>query len=208
MKLRLISVLFAFAVVLPAQSVSPSSLQLVPAAPLPQKPSPVPSKPQPFRPSMLVLKPAADPLHLVEEPEFDSDGDQWRTARRMKVDAVSRDADGIAIQGYDVLSFLDQEPKKGKPELSVTHAGVTWLFTIPEHRDQFQQNPAKFMPEYGGFCAYSAAQGYPATADPHTFAVVSGRLYLFFDKAVRTVWEQDQARLVSRADRNWPKLHR
>jgi YHS domain-containing protein len=214
MNSRLICALFTFTATLAAQSSTPapastgSGLQLAAPAPLPEKPAPLPAPSQPARPSTLVLKPAADPLHLVEEPEFDVTSDEWRTARRMKVDAVSHNADGIAIQGYDVLSFLDKDPQKGKPELSVTHAGVTWLFATAEHREQFLQDPDKFIPAFGGFCAYSAAQGYPATADPRAFAVLSGKLYLFFDKAVQKVWEQDQARLIGRAGRNWPRLHR
>lgn len=167
------------------------------------------SREQRVRPAILDLKPAGDPIYLVEEPEADADHDQWLTYRRPKVEKFSRDGEGVAVQGYDVVTYyLDERADKGKKEFSVEHGGTIWRFTTAEHRSLFTRDPERYLPAYGGFCAYSVGKGYPATADPRVFTIDGGKLYLFFDKAVRAVWEQDQSRLVGKADQNWPKLHR
>jgi len=155
------------------------------------------------RPAILVLKPAGDPIYISEESP-----DNWRTYQRPKVDAFSRNGEGIAIQGYDVVSYLENRPELGSANFSADYGGVQWRFASQEHRMEFLKDPSSYVPQYGGFCAYSIGRGYPATADPRAFASVDGKLYLFFDKAVRTVWEQERQRLVAAADRNWPRIHR
>ena len=163
---------------------------------------------QRIRPAILDLKRPGDPIYLVDEPEPDADRDQWRTYSRPKVEQFSRDADGIALQGYDVVSYSGEHAEKGKKEFSTEYGGTMWWFVTAEHRDLFTRAPDRYVPAYGGFCAYSVAKGYPATADPRVFTIDGGKLYLFFDKAVRAVWDQDRTRLVGKADHNWPKLHR
>jgi YHS domain-containing protein len=131
-----------------------------------------------------------------------------RTYQRPKVDRFSRDGEGIALHGYDVVSYQEKRAEKGTAEWVAEYGGIRWRFTSERHREEFQKHPESYLPEYGGFCAYSVGRGYPATADPRAFVVDRGKLYLFFDRAVQAVWEQDRARLVDAADRNWPKLHR
>src|SRR5258705_4854057 len=191
-------------------------LNLVPSEPLtePRRPQQVEpantlagSEPA-VRPAILNLKPAGDPIYLVDELPAESERDKSRTYQRPKVEMYSKNGEGIAIQGYDVVSYQEKRAEKGRKEFSVDYGGVSWYFATGDHRDQFRQNPERFLPEYGGFCAYSVGRGYPATADPRAFALEDRKLYLFFDKAVQTVWEQDQHRLVTAADRYWPQLHR
>jgi YHS domain-containing protein len=159
------------------------------------------------RPAILNLKPAGDPIYLVDEQGQDTTQQQWRTYRRPKVDRFSKDGDGIALQGYDLLSYLEKRPEKGKREFSAEHGDVTWLFASEDHRTTFRRDPERYLPAYGGFCAYSVGRGYPATADPRVYSLERGKLYLFFDRAVQTVWEQDQGSIL-KADHNWPTLHR
>ena len=162
------------------------------------------------RPAILQLKPPSNPIYLEEAPAPEgTDRDKWRTYQRPKVDAISRDGMGAALQGYDVLSYLeDGSAERGSEKFTAEYGGVTWRFTTAEHRDRFRANPQAYQPEYGGFCAYSVGRGYPATADPKSFKVQDGKLYLFFNRAAQLVWEQDQRQLSAAADRNWPRMHR
>jgi hypothetical protein len=164
--------------------------------------------PEKVRPAILDLKPAGDPIYLVDEPRPDAGHDQWRTYRRPNVERFSRDGEGLAIQGYDVISYLSGHAEKGLKELSIEQDGTTWLFAAAGNHRLFAKDPRRYLPAYGGFCAYSIAKGYPATADPRVFTTAGGRLYLFFDQAVKTVWEQDHNRFIGKADQNWPRLHR
>ena len=212
----------AFAAILSGQEAGPGAekrgapLRLVPSEPLteprfPKRTEPAKTQSEPgrgVRPAILNLKPAGDPIYLVEETAPDEDRDKWRTYQRPKVDRFSKNGEEVAIQGYDVVSYLERRAEKGRKEFVFEYGGVNWHFASLDHRNQFRQNPEGFLPEYGGFCAYSVGRGYPATADPRAYIVEGRKLYLFFDKAVQTVWEQDEHRLVTAADRNWPQLHR
>ena len=157
-------------------------------------------------PRRLEIRPSGDPIYIVEEREWD--GGQWLTYRRPKVDPFSRDAHGVALTGYDVISYLEKRAERGTRENSASYGGVTWWFTSEEHRRIFAAEAERFVPEYGGFCAYSVGRGAAATADPRVYAVTGGKLYLFFDPAVKAAWEQEQRISTANADRNWPKLHR
>ena len=155
-------------------------------------------------PHRLEIKPSGDPIYIVEEREWD--GGQWLTYRRPKVDPFSKDADGVALKGYDVISYFEKHDEKGSKVHSASFGGVTWWFASAEHRRTFVIDPARFVPEYGGFCAYSVGRGAAATADPRVYSVTGGKLYLFYDPAVKVVWEQSGS--IANADRNWPRLHR
>lgn len=159
-----------------------------------------------IRPAILNLRPPSDPVSYVDvsaEPEGGV-----RTYTRPRVDAFSKNADGIGLQGYDLISYWDRMPAKGTREFSHEQAGVTWHFATKEHRDKFAQDPESYLPRFGGFCAYTVGKAYTATADPKVFAIDGGKLYLFYDPVARNVWEQDRAAMIARGDRNWPKLHR
>ncbi len=157
-------------------------------------------QPAPVREAILRLKPAGDPITFVEETAAD------RTHRVPKVAAISRDGEGTALAGWDPVSYLNRKPERGRKHLTHTYSGVVWRFASEENRRRFVEDPEAYVPAYGGFCAYSIGRGYPVTSNPAVYAIESGRIVLFFDKAVQLVWEQDPGMTV-KAARNWPRLH-
>ena len=75
--------------------------------------------------------------------------------------------EGIAIRGYDpVAYFRDGGPRPGKPEFSVSHGGATWRFASAEHKALFEADPQRYLPAYGGFCAYGTSRGYLVKIEP------------------------------------------
>ena len=50
----------------------------------------------------------------------------------------------MAIQGYDVLSYLEKRAEKGREEFSIEYGGIKWYFANSDHRDQFRQDPEVF----------------------------------------------------------------
>lgn len=184
-------------------------LKLVPSEPLreprpPQRDTRVAEKE--VRGTVLVLLPPGDPIHMVDEAE-ELEG-EWRTYRRPKVDAFSRNGEGVAMRGYDVISYREQRIDLGSKAFAAEYGGVTWWFASQAHRDLFLSDTKRFVPEYGGFCAYSIGKGYPAPSDPKAFLLEGDRLYMFFDRAALKVWEQGRRESIQRGDRNWPRLHR
>ena len=74
------------------------------------------------------------------------------------------------------------------------------------NRDAFAADPARYAPQYGGFCAFGMAGGYKAAGDPVAFSVVDGKLYLNYNRDVQKQWTTDVPGFVSKADRNWPAV--
>ena len=122
---------------------------------------------------------------------------------------------GIGIKGHDPVAYFDQgRAVAGKPELSAEHGGITYRFARPENREAFRAEPARYLPQYGGFCAFGVAGGYKADIDPEAFSLVDGKLYLNYSKSIRSNWLSDVAGYIGKADAKWPavakteKVHR
>lgn len=118
---------------------------------------------------------------------------------------------GVAIQGYDpVAYFLQNKAVKGSKDLAVIHQGVLYYFSTVSNKEEFKKNPAKYEPEYGGWCAYAmGAKGEKVSIDPKTFKIVNGKLYLFYNKLFNNTlpeWNKDETNLKKNADINWSKI--
>lgn len=119
--------------------------------------------------------------------------------------------DGIAVKGYDpVAYFVRNKAVKGKKELAVSYQGVLYYFSSAANKEVFKAAPAKYEPEYGGWCAYAMGNsGEKVSIDPETFKIVNGKLYLFYNRFFTNTlkdWNKNEATLKKNADLNWPKL--
>lgn len=121
------------------------------------------------------------------------------------------DKNGLAIKGYDPVAYFTlQKPVEGKKELAFDYNGATYRFTNAPNRDVFKSNPEKYIPQYGGWCAYAmGASGEKVDIDPETFKILDGKLYLFYNRFfnnTKKTWDKDEPRLKTQADRNWQKI--
>ena len=117
------------------------------------------------------------------------------------------ETDGVAIRGYDPVAYVQlSRPVKGSPLFAVSHGGTTFHFASETHRRAFLADPAAYLPQYGGYCAYGMALGYKAVTDPAAFTIVNKRLYLNYDLKVRRLWSADIPAHIGKADRNWPNV--
>ena len=115
----------------------------------------------------------------------------------------------LAIDGYDpVAYFIEMKPVKGSPEFRTSYQGAAFQFASAAHRDTFAADPSKYVPQYGGYCAYGMAKGYKAKIDPAAFTIVSRKLYLNYGEAVRSRWLEDIPGYIQKADANWPEIQR
>ncbi|MFZ6849502.1 YHS domain-containing (seleno)protein [Undibacterium sp. RuRC25W] len=112
-----------------------------------------------------------------------------------------------AIRGYDPVAYITQnKPVKGKANLSYTWQGATWHFSTQANLDAFKEEPEKYAPQYGGYCAFGVAQGYTPETDPYAYKVIDGKLYLNLSKLVLKRWEEDIPGYIKTADQHWPEL--
>jgi YHS domain-containing protein len=115
--------------------------------------------------------------------------------------------EGTGAGGYDVVAYqADNMATKGNSAISSTHDGVAYWFTTEANRAAFQADPARYLPAYGGYCAYAVANGYTAKIDPEAFSVVDGRLYLNFSPSVRDRWLKDVPGHIAAGNANWPAV--
>jgi hypothetical protein len=112
-----------------------------------------------------------------------------------------------ALRGYDVVAYhTEQRAVPGLAAYTHDWNGARWRFANAANRDAFAADPARYAPQYGGYCAYGLAQGYKVGTDPKAFAVVDGKLYLNYSPAVQRTWNGDRAGYIRTADGNWVRL--
>ncbi|KAF2517560.1 YHS domain-containing protein [Flavobacterium salilacus subsp. salilacus] len=117
----------------------------------------------------------------------------------------------LAIEGYDpVAYFKSGKPVKGKKELALNYDGAVYYFSSETNKTLFKQNPADYMPQYGGWCAFAMGDyGEKVEINPETFKIVDGKLYLFYNKLFTNTlksWNNDETSLKKKADTNWKKI--
>lgn len=117
-------------------------------------------------------------------------------------------ARGIAIKGYDTVAyFTNDEATKGDKAFSAEYKGATWLFATAENRDLFAADPAKYAPQYNGYCAYAmGAYGKTVKVDPKIYTIKDGKLYLNFSKNIGDKFNEDIDNYISVGDDNWAKI--
>ncbi|WP_295233381.1 YHS domain-containing (seleno)protein [Sediminibacterium sp.] len=88
----------------------------------------------------------------------------------------------LAIEGYDpVAYFTNNEAIKGLKENMVSYQGINYLFSSITNKELFKINASKYIPQYGGWCAFAmGSTGEKVEIDPETFKVKDGKLYLFY----------------------------
>ncbi|HSO07311.1 MAG TPA: YHS domain-containing (seleno)protein [Pelomicrobium sp.] len=114
---------------------------------------------------------------------------------------------GVAVHGYDpVAYFTAGKPTPGKPEFTAVHEGATYRFATAENLAAFKADPARYAPQYGGWCAYGVAKGGKFDIDPQVWKVVDGKLYLNFNASVGRTWSGDIPGYLKRSEAEWPKI--
>lgn len=121
------------------------------------------------------------------------------------IDGANAGESGVAIHGYDPVAYFTMDDAvPGDALHSLNHAGARWLFANAEHKELFAQNPEKYMPAYGGYCAYGMAWGVRVDVDPTAWEIVDDRLYLMNTQEVLTdSWVPDRKRNIKAADDWW-----
>lgn len=122
------------------------------------------------------------------------------------------DNSNIALQGYSPVSYLDLGiAQKGIKEHKSEHDKVVYYFTGAEQKKKFDKNPSKYLPQYGGYCAFGVYAGAKFRPDPNKFIVKDGKYFLYLynlELDAQQLWlaENNHSKLVSKANENWSNL--
>ena len=119
--------------------------------------------------------------------------------------------DKAVAGGYDVVAYFSNNVSKGKKKYSTTYNNVTFRFSSEENLTAFLKSPEKYIPQYGGYCAYAiAAKKIKMETDPETYEIRDGKLYLFynswFSNKLEDWQEGNTKKLQQQGDENWKVL--
>lgn len=112
-----------------------------------------------------------------------------------------------AIDGYDPVAYhLHKKPVVGSKKFTYKWKGAVWMFSNAKNLSLFRTEPKKYAPQYGGYCAWAAAQGKLADTDPKLFDIYEGKLYLNYNRKTQNDWRLDKKNMVLKGDKLFPSL--
>jgi YHS domain-containing protein len=111
----------------------------------------------------------------------------------------------VAVGGYDTVSYFTVgRPVKGDARFKTEWQGAEFRFSSAANLAAFRKSPARYAPQYGGYCAWAVAHNYTAAGDPLAWTISGGKLYLNYNAAVQRDWLKDVPGYIAAGNRNWP----
>lgn len=116
---------------------------------------------------------------------------------------------GVAMDGFDVVAYFEQgAPVRGEKSHQVQHKGKTWYFASAENAAAFSAKPAKYEPQFNGWCSYAVSEGYGAEVDfVKGWVILDDKLYLNWNEETKNDFVAEQATRKRKAASNWASVH-
>ncbi|HYY29990.1 MAG TPA: YHS domain-containing (seleno)protein [Chthoniobacterales bacterium] len=113
----------------------------------------------------------------------------------------------VILHGYDPVAYFKQDKAvRGNPAIRSEYKGSTYLFASQDDKADFDKDPARYEPQYGGFCANSMAHGERHDINPTAFRVYKGKLYVCSSQRALSEFSANIDTNISKADENWLKI--
>jgi YHS domain-containing protein len=128
------------------------------------------------------------------------------TAKKKAVKAprVNVDRNGVILKGYDPVGyFTEHRAVKGDPKFSSKYRGATYYFASDANKSAFEKDPAKYAPQYGGFCANGMTKNKLDDIDPNVFFIYKGKLYVCQSEKAGKIFYSNPDVNIKKADANW-----
>jgi len=115
----------------------------------------------------------------------------------------------LAIDGYDPVAYFTQSAAvRGLPEIEYEWDEYRYRFSRAEHRDLFKADPARYAPQFANYCAMSLARGEIVQANPESWLISDGKLYLFGKSVGPALFSETLSENVKRANANRTLIER
>ena len=122
---------------------------------------------------------------------------------------VNVDSNGVILKGYDAVAYFTRhQAVKGNPAIQTSFGGATYYFASVADKVAFGKNPSKYVPQYGGFCAYHMSKGKLKDSDPTAFLIYKGKLYVCSGVDTAKEFHSNIDQNIRRADDYWVPLSR
>ncbi|PWQ95680.1 YHS domain-containing (seleno)protein [Leucothrix arctica] len=121
--------------------------------------------------------------------------------------ATDTNDNDVILSGYDTVSYFTKEaPVQGKSDISAVYNGAIYHFTSEDNRDAFKADPAKYAPQYGGFCAFGTSISQKIPVDPTIYEVLDGKLYVQSGAKAMELWVPEKVSRITSADKIWVEI--
>lgn len=102
----------------------------------------------------------------------------------------------VAFDGYDITSYYTGEGiQSGSKDIFYEYKGMTLLFKNEVNRNLFIENPEKYFPEYGAWCAIAMSLGGLVKPNYNYYILQEDNKLLFFTIQGYvngiTLWQKD-----------------
>ena len=127
--------------------------------------------------------------------------------REPKGRQIFKTRDGLALCGYDVVAyFTDNRAVKGTTRSRHEWGSAVWLFSNSRNLQLFKRDPARYMPEYGGYGAFGITRGAIEDSDPNMFQLIDNKLYLHSNGERKTMFDSNLERNIQFGNINWERI--
>jgi len=117
------------------------------------------------------------------------------------------DSNDVILAGHDVVAYFTQgKPVEGSSKYTAVYNGAIYQFSNKRNRNTFREDPARYAPQYGGFCAYGMTFGKKFEVDGKAFEVVDGKLFVNKNRSVYKTWAEDIPKHIAQAEGQWPSV--
>jgi len=113
----------------------------------------------------------------------------------------------LALHGYDPVAYFKiGQPRRGDATYSVVHQGATYRFADAANQAAFEAAPERYLPQFGGYCAFGVAVGKKFDGDPLVWKIVDDRLYLNLNSQIAARWNEDVPGNIATATEHWADI--
>lgn len=120
---------------------------------------------------------------------------------------LTLNGNSLGMHGVDPVSMFEQAaPAKGEAAYTSTYDGVDYYFSSAIAQASFDAAPEKYLPQFGGFCAFGVYVGKKLDGDVRYADIVEGKLYLFVNAAILEKYREDPQAVIEGANAKWPEI--
>lgn len=112
----------------------------------------------------------------------------------------------VGFGGYDLISYFDENPLKGKKQYSTTYEGIVLTFANQQNLKKFLVSPKRYMPAYGGWCATGVVHNNLIVPNFAMYKIQNDQILFFETRGFFngfSQWEKDSLKNEFLADRNF-----
>jgi hypothetical protein len=123
--------------------------------------------------------------------------------------SLASDRPPLAIKGYDPVAYFTLgKATPGLSELEHEWDEYRYRFSLPEHRELFKAAPERYAPQFTNFCAMALALGRLVEADPESWLISDGKLYIFGGPAGQDRFQMDIDENIAKANQNRAQIQK